>query len=100
MVKQNMSETEGRNIIHKVTEAIKGLQEPARNIFHRDLHSRNVMVHFKNIVPTEEDFENPEVFWKVKMKKAMHKESKDMSDPSTFDVKLIDFGFAKTFDDS
>ena len=37
-IKLKLYEEEGRNIIQKVTMAVKDLQDPIRNIYHRDLH--------------------------------------------------------------
>ena len=58
------------------------------------------MVHFKNIIPDQDDFENPEAFLNVKMRNQIIQQSKQMTDKDIFDIRLIDFGFAKTFDDS
>ena len=66
---------------------------------HRDLHLKNVMIHFKTIVPDEEDLADPEKFLRQVMPRKIRKECMDMNDPEKFDIKLIDFGFAKTFDD-
>ena len=72
--KKTITEKEGRNILRKLTEAIKGLGEPGRNIVHRDLHLKNVMVHFKNIVPDEDDFEDPVNFLRQTLPKRIRQE--------------------------
>ena len=68
-----MTEQEGRNIMEKVVMAVKALGEEDRQIIHRDLHQKNVMIHFKGIEPTEEDFDEPEHFFTFKLKALIRK---------------------------
>ena len=51
--KPEINEVEGRNILYKVNEAMA--QYHAKNIVHRDLHSMNIMIHFDDLKPGEED---------------------------------------------
>ena len=58
------------------------------------------MIHFKNIKPTSEQMQDPKNFYRRVLPSLISKEARDLSDRSSFDMKLIDFGFAKTFDES
>ena len=50
----NLNESVCRKFIMQITEAIAGLHHEDRNIIHRDLHLRNVMIHFPGIEITKE----------------------------------------------
>ena len=67
------------------------------NIMHRDLHLKNVMLMFK-IDVTEEDLESPDVFFKQELPMRLEEAVSLLSDESTFDIKIIDFGLSR-FDD-
>ena len=54
-LKPKLSEVEGRNILYKVIEAMAEYHETG--IVHRDLHSMNIMIHFDDLKPTQEDLE-------------------------------------------
>ena len=96
----SITELEARNIIEKIIKAVIGLTKNNRNIIHRDLHSRNVMIHFKNIqLPMDCDQSDLEDYYEMKYKGQIRKSAQDLTDKDSFEIKLIDFGFARTFKD-
>ena len=96
----SITELEARNIIEKIIKAVIGLTKNNRNIIHRDLHSRNVMIHFKNIqLPMDCDQSDLEDYYYMKYRGQIGKSAQDFTDKDSFEIKLIDFGFARTFKD-
>ena len=49
--KADITEEEARTIILGLTKAVCSLTDDTRQIVHRDLHSKNVMIHFKELEP-------------------------------------------------
>ena len=42
-----------------ISRSIAALNAPERKIAHRDLHQKNIMIHFKALEPTENDMHEP-----------------------------------------
>ena len=63
----SITEVEAAVIIKKIVQAVCEMHK--ENIIHRDLHLRNVMIHFKNIKPSPEGMNEPMKFYKVEMRK-------------------------------
>ena len=54
-----ITEEEARNLIHSLVKAVADMHSLGRNIIHRDLHLKNVMISFNNIKITKDALEDP-----------------------------------------
>ena len=69
------------------------------DITHRDLHQKNVMLHFKQASPTPEDLESPVDYFKKQLPGRLKEAIQHLDDPSTFEIKIIDFGYSRELRD-
>ena len=69
-----------------------------KNIKHRDMHFKNIMLDFPDLHPTEADFEKamkrPKPFYKELQEKKL-KKLRGFTSDQDFKVKIIDLGFSK-----
>ena len=56
------------------------------------------MLHFPSLKATKEELANPSEYWKG-LQKRVGQACQDLTDPSKYQVKIIDYGFSKVLDE-
>ena len=56
------------------------------------------MIHFPKLKPSKQDLKDPIYFYSEKLSQKVHQAAQDLSDPSLFQLKIIDYGFARHFE--
>ena len=90
-----LDEVEARNILKGIVLCLERFRDEERKIVHRDLHHKNIMLHFKELEPSQRDMQDPLEFWR-KLDRKVAEATRKLQDASKFQVKVIDYGFAKT----
>ena len=93
--KTPLQEIEVVNIIEKIAQAIK--QMHGLGIMHRDVF-QNVMIEFKQLGPTEADIMTPVNYYQNARKQRIPEMLKNLKDPSSFNIKIIDYGITRLDD--
>ena len=84
-----LSEIEVQKIVQKLARGLNSMYE--RNIMHRDLNINNVMLHFPELEPTDEELQDPHLLQKLEAIRLT--KFKNLVDVD-FNVKIIDFGLS------
>ena len=85
-----LRESEVQLVMQKLTQGLNQLYQ--RKVIHRDINITNIMLHFKQLEPTEEELQDPELVKKMESKR---KELvKDLTKVD-FEVKITDYGLSR-----
>ena len=68
-----------------------------QGIIHRDLHQKSVMLSFKQCGPDLTDMENLQKYHNTSLLERLTVATKNLEDPSTFEIKIIDYGLSREF---
>ena len=96
--KGSLTEKEAVTITRKIVQAVHDMHK--RDVIHRDLHLRNLMLKFKSIEITEKDLENPKEFFEKRLPVKLEDEIKHLADANAYEIIIIDYGLSRDFDDS
>ena len=94
--KGSLTEKEAVTITRKIVQAVHDMHK--RDVIHRDLHLRNLMLKFKSIQITNEDLDNPKHFFMQRLPKLLEEAVKHLEDSSAYSIQIIDYGLSREYD--
>ena len=93
--KEKFQEEEARDILKGMMNAVASLNHPSRKIAHRDIGIRNIMIHFTNLEPNQNDMLDPVSYMKNIKERIADLVTNLVAIRGQYKVKIIDYGFSK-----